>query len=92
MRMQLPATRFLTYSLAGIVTFFVPVSIGGSSTILIDHVVGFLTSRFMPITRGYTAVLISAGCGAAIFFGRLEALPNIDGVVRSSVGSIAAGG
>jgi nucleoside recognition membrane protein YjiH len=67
--MQLPATRFLTYSLAGIVAFFVPVSIGGSSTILIDHIVGFLTNRFMPISLGYTAALIVLGVALPFFSG-----------------------
>ena len=39
--MSLSSIRFLAYSLVGIVAFFVPVTIGGNSTILIDHIVGF---------------------------------------------------
>ena len=61
MHIPLSSIRFLVYSLVGIVAFFVPLSIGDSSTILIDHIVGFLTTRFPLITQVYTVLLILLG-------------------------------
>lgn len=64
------ALRFLAYSTVGIVAFFVPLSIGGHSTILIDHVVSFFTRRLMPLTHVYIVLLIVLGVGLPFISGR----------------------
>ena len=60
-QMPLSSIGFLAYSLVGIVAIFVPLSFGGSSTILIDHLVGFLATRCPLTTLVDTALLIVLG-------------------------------
>ncbi|MDN6672062.1 MAG: YjiH family protein, partial [Staphylococcus equorum] len=41
--------KFFIYSLIGIICFFVPITINGKSTILIDHIVQWITYLVNPI-------------------------------------------
>jgi len=68
---KLTATlRFLAYSMVGIVAFFVPLSIDGKSTILMDHIVSFFANRYMPLAHVYTVLLIVLGVGLPFVSGR----------------------
>ncbi|MGJ5712943.1 YjiH family protein [Staphylococcus auricularis] len=53
--------RFLVYSLIGILFFFVPVTIRGKSTILIDHVVQWVSGIAQPVLPYYALLLIVIG-------------------------------
>jgi len=54
-------SRFLGYSLLGVVAFFVPLRFNGHSTILMDHIVSMITGRFMLFAYAYTVLLIVIG-------------------------------
>ncbi|HLR19225.1 MAG TPA: YjiH family protein [Staphylococcus sp.] len=53
--------KFFIYSLIGIICFFVPITIGGKSTILIDHIVQWITFLVNPILPYYVLLLIIIG-------------------------------
>src|SRR5699024_8721014 len=53
--------RFFIYSLIGIIFFFVPISIYGQSTIMIDHIVQWITQLVKPVLPYYVLVLIIIG-------------------------------
>jgi nucleoside recognition membrane protein YjiH len=53
--------KFLVYSLIGAFAFFVPISIGGESTILLDHLVTLLEENAAPVLPYYALAVIVAG-------------------------------
>lgn len=53
--------RFFIYSLIGVIFFFVPISIYGQSTIMIDHIVQWITLLVKPVLPYYVLVLIIIG-------------------------------
>ena len=53
--------RFLLYSTVGAVAFFVPLSINGRSTIIIDHVITLVSTDFPALARLYCVAVIVAG-------------------------------
>ena len=53
--------KFFIYSLIGIICFFVPITINGKSTILIDHIVQWITYLVNPILPYYVLLLIIIG-------------------------------
>ncbi|ERH36305.1 histidine transporter [Staphylococcus equorum UMC-CNS-924] len=53
--------KFFIYSLIGIICFFVPITINGKSTILIDHIVQWITFLVNPILPYYVLLLIIIG-------------------------------
>ena len=53
--------KLIIFSLIGIVFFFVPFSIGGKSTILLDHMVGFGRDVFPHQVEIYALLMILAG-------------------------------
>lgn len=50
--------KFFVYSLIGIIFFFVPVTISGQSTIMIDHIVQWISKLLNPILPYYVLILI----------------------------------
>lgn len=56
--------RFIAYSATGSFAFFVPLDIDGRSTIVIDHLVTFVTSRTSALAAGFTLALIAFGVAA----------------------------
>ena len=53
--------KFFIYSLIGIICFFVPITINGKSTLLIDHIVQWITFLVNPILPYYVLLLIIIG-------------------------------
>lgn len=53
--------KFFIYSLIGIICFFVPITINGKSTILIGHIVQWITFLVNPILPYYVLLLIIIG-------------------------------
>ncbi len=53
--------RFFAYSAIGIVMFFVPVTIGESSTILLDHIVTAIRTHLAPVVPFIVLALILVG-------------------------------
>lgn len=53
--------KFICYSLIGIFMFFVPVTIGGKSTIPIDHLVTYITKLLGPAAPLYGLIVIVLG-------------------------------
>ncbi|MGJ5912379.1 YjiH family protein [Staphylococcus equorum] len=53
--------KFFIYSLIGIICFFVPITINGKATILIDHIVQWITFLVNPILPYYVLLLIIIG-------------------------------
>ena len=53
--------KFFIYSMIGIFMFFVPVTIGGRSTIPLDHIVGYISKHLAGMTPYYALVVIIAG-------------------------------
>ncbi|MDN5907200.1 MAG: YjiH family protein [Staphylococcus equorum] len=53
--------KFFIYSLIGIICFFVPITINGKSTILIDHIVQWITYLVNQILPYYVLLLIIIG-------------------------------
>jgi nucleoside recognition membrane protein YjiH len=54
-------TRFLFYSSVGTIAFFVPLTINGRSTILMDHIVTYVSADFALVSNLYCVVIIVAG-------------------------------
>lgn len=60
------AFRLITYSALGITVFFVPISVGGRTSIPLDHIITNLR-EFSPIAaRGYALLMVSIGVLTAI--------------------------
>lgn len=58
-----PLNKFLFFSALGIFFFFVPVTIAGKNTILLDHIVNFgMHASVKPISATYIIVMILMGC------------------------------
>ncbi|MEB6169887.1 YjiH family protein [Staphylococcus pseudoxylosus] len=53
--------KFFVYSLIGIIFFFVPITISGQSTIMIDHIVQWISKLLNPILPYYVLILILIG-------------------------------
>ena len=55
--------QFIIYSILGIIIFFVPVTIGGKSTIPLDHIVTYILKipYFQPV-YGALFVILGASC------------------------------
>ncbi|KFF58101.1 histidine transporter, partial [Cryobacterium sp. MLB-32] len=53
--------RLFVYSGIGAFMFFVPLTIGGTSTIMLDHIVTFLQSSIGPVLPYYALAIILAG-------------------------------
>lgn len=53
--------KFFVYSLIGIIVFFVPITLFGESTILVDHIVKWITAWVKPILPFYVLCLIIIG-------------------------------
>ncbi|CAM2914384.1 YjiH family protein [Corynebacterium propinquum] len=62
--------RFFVYSGIGIFAFFVPFQIGEKSTILLDHIVGWIQDGLGPGARYVVLALITAGAVFQIVTGR----------------------
>ncbi|WP_022925762.1 YjiH family protein [Serinicoccus marinus] len=56
-----PMWKFFVLSAIGVVMFFVPVTIGGRSTIPLDHIVSWLREAIPGILPWYALALIAAG-------------------------------
>lgn len=57
----LAAVRLIVFSLIGIVLFFVPVEIGGKSTILLDHAATAITTQARPVAIAFVCLLMGWG-------------------------------
>ena len=58
--------KFLGYSLFGVFMFFCPVTIGGRSTIPVDHIINFISGNLLEPAKIY--ILIVMICGATLPF------------------------
>ena len=55
------ALKLVIYSFIGIFFFFVPVTIGGKSTILLDHAATALATELRPVALVLVCLLIAYG-------------------------------
>lgn len=55
------ALKFFLYSLIGIIMFFIPISIGGQSTILLDHLVTAIKNAVPSLVPIYTLFVMLLG-------------------------------
>ncbi len=53
--------KFLIYSLIGILVFFIPLTINGNSTIILDHIVTWISTSFPTAVPYYALFIIIAG-------------------------------
>ncbi|MCF6093781.1 YjiH family protein [Microaerobacter geothermalis] len=53
--------KFFLFSLIGIFMFFIPITIGGKSTIPLDHIVTFIKSTFPSLAPIYALIVIFLG-------------------------------
>ncbi len=67
------AVKLVLYSFIGIFFFFVPVTIGGKSTILLDHAATALATQLRPFALTFVCVLIAYGAFAPFFTGKWKA-------------------
>lgn len=65
-----PGFKFVLFSAVGIVSFFVPLSFGGRSTILIDHLVTLVTQRTTLLANVFAVALILWGGFSPFVSGR----------------------
>ena len=65
-----PGFKFVLFSAIGMVSFFVPLSFGGRSTILIDHLVTLVTQRTTLLANVFAAALILWGVFSPFVSGR----------------------
>jgi nucleoside recognition membrane protein YjiH len=56
-----PIARFILFSALGAISFFVPISIGDRSTIVIDHLVTLITDKAPIFANSYAVLLILWG-------------------------------
>lgn len=66
---QAPLIRLIVYSAIGITFFFVPVTIGGRSTILLDHAATAIATHLRPFAIGFVFLLIAYGAIAPFLRG-----------------------
>ena len=66
--------KLLLTSLLGIAIFFVPFELAGRSTILVDHLAGFLMAQ-RPLALGLILLLIAYGAISPLLDGRWRARP-----------------
>ena len=64
--------KLLLTSLLGIAIFFVPFELAGRSTILVDHLAGFLMAQ-RPLALGLILLLIAYGAISPLLDGRWRA-------------------
>lgn len=69
-RTAAPLAKFLIYSLIGAFVFFVPIEIGGESSILLDHMVTGLESLVPSALPYYALVVIAAGAAYPFVTGK----------------------
>lgn len=53
--------KFFIFSFIGILMFFIPVELGGKSTILLDHIVTGIKTNLAPLTPYYALIVIILG-------------------------------
>ena len=53
--------RFLVYSAVGVVAFFVPLTVNGRSTIVMDHIVTYASTDFTFLSNLYCVTIIVCG-------------------------------
>lgn len=53
--------RFFVYSIMGIICFFIPLSINGKKTILVDHIVQWISAAMGPTLPYYALLLMIIG-------------------------------
>ncbi|MFS2327268.1 YjiH family protein [Brucella sp. H1_1004] len=63
------ALKLVVYSFIGIFFFFVPVTIGGKSTILLDHAATALAAQLRPVALTLVCLLIAYGAFGPFFNG-----------------------
>ena len=66
--------KLLLASLLGIAIFFVPFELGGRSTIVVDHLAGFLIAQ-RPLALTLILLLIAYGAITPLLDGRWRARP-----------------
>lgn len=54
-------SKFLVFSFIGILMFFIPIELGGKSTILLDHIVTGIKTSLSSITPYYALIIIILG-------------------------------
>ncbi|MFZ5870522.1 MAG: YjiH family protein [Actinomycetota bacterium] len=60
-RPRAPMWKFFVFSLVGAVMFFVPVTVGGRSSIPLDHIVTLVQDGAGPLLPYYALLLVAAG-------------------------------
>ena len=53
--------KFIVFSLIGIAMFFIPITLNGTSTIPLDHLVTFIRKALGPAVPFYILILLLAG-------------------------------
>ncbi len=66
--------KLLLTSLLGIAIFFIPVELGGRSTIVVDHLAGLVMTQ-RPLATGLILLLIGYGAVMPLLDGRWRARP-----------------
>ncbi|MBB5703188.1 nucleoside recognition membrane protein YjiH [Ochrobactrum daejeonense] len=64
------ALKLILYSFIGIFFFFVPVTIGGKSTILLDHAATAIATQLRPFALAFVCLLIAYGAFAPFITGK----------------------
>ena len=65
-RSQLGTAKFLLYSLFGLFVFFYPLTLGGRTTISVDHIISYITRELASGAKVYILLLMYVG--AVLFF------------------------
>lgn len=74
-------SKLVFYSFVGAFMFFVPITIGGTSTIMLDHIVQWLQQAPMPLIHTYLIIILF--CGAVYPFYRKTWNINMTNVILS---------
>lgn len=90
-RKQAGAWRFFVYSGIGIFMFFIPITLGGTSTIPLDHLVTWITGGLGDITRYAALALILAGTVYPFASGRWRDSPLKRAFALLNIIGLAAG-
>lgn len=56
-----PMWKFFVYSFIGAFIFFVPITLGGKNSIMLDHIVTFIQLHTAPVLPYYALLVIAAG-------------------------------
>jgi nucleoside recognition membrane protein YjiH len=67
--------KLFVYSGIGAFMFFVPVTIAGKNTIMLDHIVSFLQASIGPVLPFYALAVIVAGAGYPFIAGTWKRSP-----------------